>query len=45
MLAAMDSCFGLFGPHQHGKAKKQAQVLTEDKAETIPYILAQFYLW
>ena len=31
MLAAMDSCFGLFGPHQHGIDNKQAQVPTEDK--------------
>ena len=26
MLAAMDSCFGLFRAHQHGIASKQAQV-------------------
>ena len=26
MLAAMDRCFGLFRPHQHGIASKQAQV-------------------
>ena len=26
MLAAMESCFGLFRPHQHGIASKQAQV-------------------
>ena len=26
MLAAMNSCFGLFRPHQHGIASKQAQV-------------------
>ena len=25
MLAAMDSCFGLIGPHQHGIANTQAQ--------------------
>ena len=25
----MDSCFVLFGPHQHGITNKQAQVLTE----------------
>ena len=26
MLAAMDSCFGRFRPHQHDIARKQAQV-------------------
>ena len=25
MLVAMDSCFGLIGPHQHGIANTQAQ--------------------
>ena len=31
ILAAMNSCFGLFRPHQHGIAKKQAQVPKEHK--------------
>ena len=26
----MDSCFGLFGPRQHGIANKQAQIPTEN---------------
>ena len=26
MLAALDSCFGLFRPRQHGTASKQTQV-------------------
>ena len=26
MLAAIDNCFGVFRPHQHGIASKQAQV-------------------
>ena len=26
MLSAVDSCFGLFGPHQHGTPNKQAQI-------------------
>ena len=32
MLAAMDSCFDLFRPHQlqHGIANKQAQVPIDD---------------
>ena len=30
MLAAVDSCFGLIGPHQHGEAIKQAQIPTEN---------------
>ena len=30
MLAAVDSCFGLIGPHQHGTANKQAQIPTEN---------------
>ena len=30
MLAAMDSCFCLFKPHQHGISNKQAQVPTDD---------------
>ena len=30
MLAAMDSCFGLFMPHQHGIASKKAQVPTKN---------------
>ena len=31
MLAAMDSCLGLFRPHQHGTASKQAQVPKKKK--------------
>ena len=31
MLAAMDSCFARFRPHQYGIAKKLAQVPTEDR--------------
>ena len=31
MLAAIDSYFGLFGPHQRGMNNKQAQVPAEDK--------------
>ena len=31
MLAAMDNYFGLFGPHKHAIANKQAQVPTEGK--------------
>ena len=31
MIAAMDSCFGLFGLHQHGIANKQTKILTEGK--------------
>ena len=30
MLAAVDSCFGLIGPHQHGTTNKQAQIPKEN---------------
>ena len=29
ILAAVDSCFDLIGPRQHGTANKQAQIPTE----------------
>ena len=31
MLAAVDSCFGLIGPYQHGTANKQAQFMNAFK--------------
>ena len=30
MLAAVDSCFGLVGPRQHGTANKHAQIPIEN---------------
>ena len=30
MIVAMDSCFGLLGPHQHGLVNKRVRVSTGD---------------
>ena len=30
MIVAVDSCFGLIRPHQHGKANKQTRVPTDE---------------
>ena len=35
MLAAMDSCFGLFRPNQHGIASKLAQVTKEHSEHNV----------
>ena len=34
MFAAVDSCFGLIGPLQHGTANKQAQTPTENTKQS-----------
>ena len=41
MLAAMDSCVGLFRPHQHGIASKQTQ--TDDYKLIVNGCCSQYF--